>query len=309
MRRVSVLLFSAFAALAQNNVPQAGRIEAGASTLSSIGEGVGFSYTTTVEPASKWNSTEVFGGFSVHHGGVIHRYLVDPAHLRYTGYDVTVERGAATGLFTVTISPLTLPPAEFNLGVSTLDPDSLQPFTLPSYPARHDVQVGDPMALDLVVSPDGQTKVVDYWQLWMGSEHFGRGASTSSRTGTPRDYPVDGDSAVFALARIKVMVDGQSAAAVGVKSSPGAALWVAAPYHGRYVLSLQPRAGFEKVGTIRHNDISFEMDGQKYQILAQGAVLGSGTWNLYGTRDPLYVSLQDAVVIGTDRPESLLANQ
>jgi hypothetical protein len=310
MRSVSLFLLSVLAAMAQGTVPQAGRIEMGASSLPIKGEGAGISYTTTVEPASKRPSVEVFGGHMVsrEHKGTIHRYLVDPAHLRYVGYDLTVEPGLATGQFTVTISPLTLPPSEFNLGISTLDPNSLQSVALPRYPAPQDVQAGDTVALDLLVSPDGQTKVVDYLQIWIGSVHSQLGA-TSSGAGAPRDYSADDGPAVFALARIKVMIEGQPAAAVGVKSTPGAALWVAAPYHGRYILSLQPRAGFEKVGTIRHNDVSFEMDGQKYQILAQNAVQGNGPWNLYGTHDSLYVSSQDAVLIGTDRPENLLANQ
>ena len=79
---------------------------------------------------------------------------------------------------------------------------------------------------------------------------------------------------------------------------------------GRYILSLVPHDGFQKSGTIRDNVLSFQLDGQQYEIRTPDLILGvKGAWNLYAMHGPQYQPKVDWISMGTDRLDNLLPNR
>ena len=68
-----------------------------------------------------------------------------------------------------------------------------------------------------------------------------------------------------------------------------------------------PHEGFQKSGAIRDNVISFQSDGQQYEVRTAAPLLGSkGAWNLYVLHDPQFQSRTDVLSIGLDRMDNLL---
>ena len=66
-------------------------------------------------------------------------------------------------------------------------------------------------------------------------------------------------------------------------------MWLYLPGQGRYILSLVPHQGFQKLGVVRDNVISFPANGQQYELRAYSPIVGAGgAWNLYILHDPSY---------------------
>lgn len=280
MRRTGIFFICLLAASAQQSnparVPQLerpGSLMSGSMTTLRNGVGIKVAYNTVVEPPEKQSSVRITGGsYGFDKQNVVHRYMVDPVHDQYFGYDLAVAPGLSPGHFTITISPLSMGPKEFGMGGSKGNPDSLRPVPLPTYPPPQDVQEGDTVALDLLVSADGAMKLVDYFQVWSeGSD----GPSAATTGAEPRDYTVDDGAPHFIFDGTKVLVNGQPSDLAGSTTKPGATLWLAAPNQGRYILSLVPHDGFQKSGVIRDNMISFQADGQHYEIRTPGLILGT----------------------------------
>jgi hypothetical protein len=187
MRKTDVFLVCALAALApQNPAQQPGTLMSSTMVSSVNGVGIKIHYRSAVEPASRVSSMRAFvggaSGFGQNH--VLHRYMVDTINRQYFGYDLAVAPGGSSGEFTVTIAPLTLDPSQFHLDRAGIDPSTLQTVPLPNYPPPQDVKEGETVALDLLVSPDGKTKVVDYFEISRASG--GPGGAQLSRGVTDR---------------------------------------------------------------------------------------------------------------------------
>ena len=216
MRGISFILMVAACAPAQEN-DRPGTLQSGSASLSHNGTGYEFRYACVVEPPpAQMSDVRITGGISPTHR-VIHREMTDEIHHQSFGYDVTIVPGQ--GQYTVTISPLT--------SRST----TATPVPLPKYPAPMVVKEGDTIALDLLVSPDGRQKVVDYIQV--------RGlpvAAAATSTGEPRDYSPDDGTLRINGDPMKVLVNGQFATVpAGVTIKRGATLWLTAPGQGRYI--------------------------------------------------------------------------
>src|SRR5579883_3209906 len=246
---IALLLLSALPLAAQrDSVQRPGTIMSGSSTTMSNGAGVRMSYSTVVDPADQVANVRMPGGASGNPLKAWHRFMIDQVHGQYFGYDLTVSPGLSPGHFTVTIAPLSVGPQDFGMRMTGVDPNVLRSVPLPSYPPPQDVQDGDTISLDLLVSPDGKTKVTDYLQVWnLGGTS---GAGVRGSTGAPRDYSLDDGVPHFNWQGVKVTVNGQPAAETGFTGRPGVTLWLTDPNHGRYVLSLLPHEGFQKAGTI-----------------------------------------------------------
>jgi hypothetical protein len=92
----------------------------------------------------------------------------------------------------------------------------------------------------------------------------------------------------------------------------GATLWFAVPDRGRYILSLTPREGFPRAGSIRDNVVEFQAGGDRYEYRSSSPILGQGkAWNLYLLHDPRYrpkATREPMVFAGIDRLDNLLPN-
>jgi hypothetical protein len=293
MRRISLFLMGALVALAQP-VQRPGTLQSGEMGMFRNGVGYNFRYTTIVEPPpAQMSDIRITGGTTADpKNQVVHRQMNDDLHHLYFGYDLTAVVGPGSGHYTVTISPPTLQST-----TSTLVP-------LPKYPPPMVVNDGDTVALDLLVSADGKQKVVDYFQI-TGQ----RDPSPATSTAEPRDYTPDDGTVRLAMDRIQVVVNGQPSGAgtgVGVTIKPGSTIWLSAPNEGRYILSVVPHDGFQQTGTIRDNVISFQSDGQQYEIRTLDPILGSkGAWNLYVMHDAQFRA-KSFISLGLDRLENLL---
>ena len=183
----------------------------------------------------------------------------------------------------------------------------LVPVLLPKYPEPQVINESDTIELNLLVSPDGKQKVVDYIQVAKKPEPL-----ATSNEQLPRDYTLDDGPVNFAFDNdISVWVDGEKySGSTWSETRAGATVWFYCPGQGRYILSLVPHEGFSKAGAIRDNVISFQGNGQHYEVRTMKLILSSkGAWNLYVLHDPSYEStVADAqsVQVGTDRLENLL---
>jgi hypothetical protein len=257
------------------------------------GVAIHIKYTTVLEPPLKRPADlKISGGISVEKN-LIHRVMNDGVNLQSFGYDITAMPGPGADQFTVTISPLT---AKVSYAL----------VPLPKDPPPQVVQEGDTIALDLLVSPDGSRKIVDYIEV-----RSVRAPAAAETTAPARDYTPDDGPVNFGFFEAKALINGEPFnGGIGFTGKTGATLWMYAPNQGRYVLSLVPHEGFQKSGSIRDNVIEFQSDGQKYEIRTQNLVIGTkGAWNLYVLHQPLWLPEQgqeNRIKLGTDRLENLL---
>jgi hypothetical protein len=247
---------------------------------------------------------------------VWHRFVIDKVHHEYFGYDASAQP-AASGEYSVTIGPLSTVPERDELaflGIST----PLSPTALPKYPGPQLVKSGDTIALDVLVSSDGKQKIVDYIQFSAAASAPSTGISSTTE---PKDFTLD-DGPIKTDFEGFVLINGHKfEGPTWFDKKPGSTLWFSFPDQGRFVLSLVPHAGFQKVGRVRDNVVSFEADGQQYEVWMKSPIVSSGgTWRLYVLHDPSYqpehsslhmkldgLSAGTPMVIGgTDRIENLL---
>lgn len=246
-----------------------------------------------------------------------HRIVIDEIHQQYFGYDLVVDSGSAPGQYRVTFAPLRIEPDQ-------LQPGGLSPAPLPKYPEPQTITLRDTIAVDLLVSSDGKRKIVDYIDFLPAPPPDPPPATS---TGELKDYTIDDGPLKFDFVGF-LSVNGQKfGGQTGFLKGKqgGATLWFAFPGQGRYILSLAPREGLSKIGAVRDNVISFQANGQRYEIRMGAPVVGSGgAWNLYGFYDRFYkpednrqqvtipgsIPAETIMVIGgIDRLENLLPKQ
>jgi hypothetical protein len=255
-------------------------------------------FTTVAEPplsGGQWSN----GGIAIRRDR-IHRYTVDGSTHEYFGYDLVVEPGGAPGRYSVRIEPLSLAARDLKLGSHAY---ASTPLLLPRYPPAQTIESGDTIALDLLASPDGRQKIVDYIQI-----ETRRDPVPAASSAQPRDFTLDDGPLTFEFKLpTQLLRNGQPySGQLGMTGKPGGTLWFSIPGRGRYVLSLQPHEGFQRAGAIRENALTFQAGGEQYELRTSGPVLPSGgAWNLYVLHDPQFPA-RDYVQYGTDRLSNLL---
>jgi hypothetical protein len=307
MLRISLLLVGAWTLLAQDSSQRNFfAINGLSATLSS---GIEFRYTVISYPGNDHARLIDVSGVSVGDPEpVVHRFVVDETHHQYFGYDISAEPAAAPGQYRVTIAPLTLNPEKLPEHFHHAYSGPLSPILLPKYPDPQIVSDGDTIELDLLVSPDGRQKVSDHIQVMRKPEP---GAAVS--TAEPRDFTPDDGPVNIDFEDAKVWVNGQKySGQTSFDTMRGATVSFSFPGRGRYILSLAPHEGFNKMGAVRDNVFSFETDGQQYEVRTMHLILGSkGSWNLYVLHDPSYVPEVNSgsVRVETNRLENLLGKR
>ena len=248
-----------------------------------------------------------FGGGILRDQNTVHRLLIDKNSQAYFGYDLVVTGDAATG-YLVAFQPLSNTAAMLNRFASGLQ---LLPMPPAKYPASQSVQQSETIALDVMVSPSGQQKIVDYLQF---SPPEPVDLPPASSKADPRDFTVDDQPLTINLdsfERTTVLIDGQRfTGRVGFADQKGGALWMVFPGQGRYVLSLAPHPGFTKAGVIREHAIAFHDGARQFEVRLATSIASAGdAWNLYIHHDPAFqpkAAVSDAVIVGTGRLENLL---
>ncbi|HEV3197276.1 MAG TPA: hypothetical protein VGZ73_05200 [Bryobacteraceae bacterium] len=317
MRVASILLI--LAALGHAQWPTRGVIFNG----SASNHGVRYRFATVVEPVEsdpKWGAG-IGGGFK-YQAGKEHRVMLDSNSHLFFGYDLAVERADSAGSCRVTISPLSITLEEFFEILSSrlqrrpeIDTKSYQPLSLPTYPLPQIVRASDTIALDLLVSPDGKQRVVDYIQV--SCKESEAGASTDSVAGKtsvagtpsqPRDFSAQ--DLELRLVNPELKINDRLIKSAGLHGeAAGNVLWVYVPGKGRFLLSLVPyrEYGFRRAGMLRGSDVSFQYGGDRYEMRSSEPLFRSGQpWNLYVRADEAYQSNKGPAFGAADRPERIL---
>ena len=131
--------------------------------------GVFFRYSTVAEPPLPPGQQLATGsGFASAPHNRVHRFLADRSRARCFGYDLVVDSLLASRRYRVTFEPLDVDAAHLNVLCSphNAEPSAWTAEVLPAYPAPQTISLGDTIALDVLASPDGRRKVVDYIQLY-----------------------------------------------------------------------------------------------------------------------------------------------
>ena len=278
------------AVTAQNQTIQTGS--------ASFGAGIHVKHVTVAEPGLKGSDRTSFGGGFAYDAKVLHRWMTDRTAHAYFGYDMLVEPIAGSTQCRVSILPLSLSAIEINKRDPHSDLDaSWTLLRLPMYPAPQLVEPSETIALDLLVNPDGKQKVVDYLQASCEREQRARGqthdivgSNDTANTAPARDFTI-GD-VVLNVTTATLYVNGQMVGGMPVVGdASGPIVWFYFPGKGRFLVSVAPQnvSGFQKAGMIRGGSISFDSDGNHYEIRGTHSILGNnGAWNAYVLFDPLY---------------------
>lgn len=303
MKTSLLLLVSALAVCAQP-----GREIASGET--GLAGGIGVKYRTYVVPDTKDPSLRLVGTGSTGGRNTMNHFIYDRTSQSYFGYSLKAE--PAEGGLRITFGPMEVARVMQSLKAVAGDlPLNAAP--LPVFPPPQVVHSGDTVALDLMVSPDGQHKIVDYLQFVMRPETPPE-PSAAAALAEPRDFTVDDGRVRFGIpGPSELRVNGKTYVGMRamVGNGEGSTFWFHVPDHGRYILSLVPHDGFVKAGSIRDNVIAFQAEGQSYELRLAGTVAGGpdGAWNLYLFHDPSYQPSADmakGIWIGIDRLDNLM---
>ena len=262
-------------------------------------------YKTMAEPPLAMPGS--FGGGIQRDQNTVHRLLFDRNSQSYFGYDLVVSGDAASG-YRVSFQPLSNTADMLSRFATGL---SLQPMPPATYPALQIVRQGETIALDVMASPNGRQKIVDYLDF---SPPEPVDLPPASTTAEARDFTVDDNPLNINLdsfAQTTVLIDAaRFTGRVGFSDQKGGALWIVFPGQGRYILSLASHPGFAKAGAIRDHVIAFHDGGRQFEVRLATSIASPGrAWNLYVHRDSGFLpkaALSDAVIVGTGRLESLL---
>jgi hypothetical protein len=262
-------------------------------------------FRTAAEPALPAPGS--FGGGVLRDQNTVHRLLFDKNSQCYFGYDLVVSGDASSG-YLVAFQPLSNTTGMLTRFATGM---IVQPMPPIKYPAPQLVRQGENIALDVMVSPNGRQKIVDYLEF---SPPEPVDLPAASTTAEARDFTVDDEPLNInqdSFQRTTVLIEGQRfTGRVGFSNRKGGALSIVLPGQGRYVLSLASHAGFAKAGSIRDHVIAFHDGGRQFEVrLARPLTSPGHAWNLYLHHDAGYspdAALADAVIVGTGRLEDLL---
>jgi hypothetical protein len=316
MKTGKILLFGVMAvSLRVTYAAQSGELGSG---MAGLGNGVSVRIVTKAEPSEKASLLKLSNLYNAGNG-VLHRSVIDTANRTYFGYDLYAEPMAGSRQCRVAILPLTSgrggdvgQPSPYGStsatagGRNPIQPDaSYRPLFLPVYPGPKVIANGDIIALELLTTPDGQQKVVDYIDVSCNSPDDSS-ASTAARDASLDDLeiPVSDPSTYLNGALV-------SGPARGVHLS-GSLVWFCFPRKGRFILSVVPRQnkGFVLAGTIHNNVISFKFGAEQYEVRSTVAIFGpGGTRNLYVLRDLSFESKPKVPFGSAMRLEQLFSNR
>lgn len=220
---------------------------------------------------------------------VLHRVLVNSVTGSYFGYALEVEPVEGAKRFRVSIKPLS---PEFqqrlrqesasrkNAGRQALPLVELQ---LPRFPEPQFIDDGDTLALDVLINRQTGVKIVDL--ITVSSSQISPSAPPSSG-GPVRDFQVE--NVYLKVWDYQLLVNGQ-VAAQSTGGCRGRLIYFYLPGRGRFAFSLVPQEGFQKIGVIEQNKISFAVGGETYEWVSGSPIIeGGGNWNLWVLHEPGY---------------------
>lgn len=220
---------------------------------------------------------------------VVHRILVDNATGSYFGYELEVEPVKDTKQFMVSVKALS---PEFlerlreeNATRKSGQRSDLPPFQIqsPRFPAPQLIDDGDTLAFDVLVNRQTGAKIVDL--ITVSASSIPLPAPPSS--GDPaRDFQIE--NVQLRVWNFQLLVNGQ-VAAKSTGGCYGRLILFYLPGRGRFVFSIAPQEGFQKIGVIEQNKITFSVGDDAYEWISGSPIIeGGGNWNLWVRHEPDY---------------------
>ncbi|MBX7174015.1 MAG: hypothetical protein K1X72_23795 [Pyrinomonadaceae bacterium] len=252
---------------------------------------------------------------------VVHRVFVDGENKSHFGYDLEVKK-EEKGKFTLTFKPLSI-----ILFVQNSDRK-----TLPKFPQPLQIDEGDTLSVDLMENPKTKEKIADRIKIIQGAPTQNSPSNqviipnlsnfptteithekpavtliySSETTAAPKDFTLD--EITMQITNASLNVNGKQMAEK--KSVMGGNIYFYLKGKGRFILSPVPHEGFnfQKTGVIDITKISFEMNGDKYEIKSvMPLMFHGGKWNLWVLYDPDYRPNSDVEIeFGGGKIESLI---
>lgn len=264
---------------AQEKAPQGGAMVGGTGTPFTA------SFKTRTEPTTLG---QTFSFMAEIDANVIHRVWVDKAAGTYFGYDLEIEPTGARQ-FKVAIAPLD-PQYARRLetsgrlkllgraprgGAGSGPLASLQPLVIDD---------GDTIALDVLVNHQMGVKLVDMVTISASRPPF-----PQLSPGPARDFTLS--DVQLTLRGQQLFLNGQLVGGGASHSCSGELIYFYLRGKGRFILSIKlyEGYGFQRLGEIVNNRISFSADGDRYEWISSVPVIGAGgRWNLWVLHQPNY---------------------
>lgn len=223
-----------------------------------------FEFSAALEPADS-GSANLPGGVLVR-AGRVYRIFSDTVHGIYFGYDVVLEGPPDGTQFQIRVEPFSAPPQLMGLNPAWTK------LSLPGNPLMTELRLGATMKLDLLVNPATGQKIVDSITI--------RQRGTNRKP--PRDFTVA--DAMLRFDRPELGVDGTVVGNSGGIS--GIVVWFYAPDRGRFVVSLVPHPGFQKIGEVTDTRLTIRDESTVYEIDSRNSIApGEGTFFIYVRHD------------------------
>ena len=255
-----------------------------------------------------------------------HRYFFDSGAQIYFGYDLTIQPDAQPGSYRLTFYDLSATPIDFVIDpFGAPDPSRWKRLPMPLVPRGEVLRAGE--SLDVTVSVDAKTgeAAVDSVTLLDTTGTIPQGVHLQPfvSVGPPPLVPTAfGDAREFSVGDAELSVqhavfflNGRVQSFLGaMRPISGPLLWLYVPSHGRYVLSLIPRAelGFVKGGEVRGGRVTFQTGNEQVRLECPTPVAqGDGTYVLYLFHDaewkPTARDQGDRPLLGTVSARELAA--
>jgi hypothetical protein len=226
-------------------------------------------------------------------GGVVnsdrlYRIMVDSRNRAYFGYDIAIDVLPERDTYRITFGQLTANPE--NLRRLDVDTRTYRQLAAPDWggPAVRTIRAGEVLALDLLANSSTGQKIVDYVTVKRTAEPPAKLGPLSrdfiQEQGQTRDFRAE--DALMVIEPKSMNLDG--------KSTPTASVSGSLPFfyfssHGRFILSLTPRAefGFRKAGVINGSTLTFSINGHDLTLVSSGRIVpGPGPFNVYVLHEP-----------------------
>lgn len=229
---------------------------------------------------------------------LVHRVFVDGENRTHFGYDLEVKKGAENGKYTLTFKPLSV----------ILFSNATENKVLPKFPEPLQIGEGDSVSVDLLENPKTKEKIADVIKIVQGAPNQNNDqfnipgvilvpnaksvqtitrVTVNSTDSLPKDFSLD--EIIMQMFNANLTVNGKVMAEK--KVAFGANVYFYLKGKGRFILSPFPREGFkfQKTGIIDDRNISFEINGDKYEISSISPIICSGgKWNLWVLHEPDY---------------------
>jgi len=229
----------------------------------------------------------------------IHRVWVDKKAGTYFGYDLHIEPMPNGKTFRLSFGTLSVPldPLSNSAGVGARARSSngtgspsvteFRQLGTMRFPDPLEIEDGDTVSLDVLINPQTGVKLIDL--ITVSSN--GQSANTSRVIGQPHEFRLE--DIAMTVQRPQVLINGKLAAGdeSGVLSCSGELLYFYLKGRGRFVFSIKPHDdyGFQKIGEIKNNKISFTVDGDYYEWISTAPIITiGGNWTMWVLHDTDY---------------------